>query len=238
MGSFVTNFFSLSSYLFKVKFRFNDFIANSSNFISSVAISLTVVSIALGTVLAIQLGPEFVSHGLGNHMGILSAITMTRELIPIVGSFIIATQYGTGFAAEIANMKITEQIDALKVFQVSPIFYLVIPRFLAVVVFAPLLLWLNAIISVASCYITLWLKLDVSLRGFLKSIVENFKVTDISIIFIKSIIFGAIIILTATTIGLETTGGAKEVGKSTTKSVILSFIIIIVVDYIITAIYL
>lgn len=238
LGNFSQNFLQVAYLLFRFKFNFVDFLKYSNQFISSVVLPIAVIAIAMGVVLAVQLGPEFVSRGMGNQMGILATITMTRELIPIVGSFMIATQYGTGFAAELAHMKISEQIDALKVLKVNPLLYLVAPRVLAVVVFAPILLWLASIVAVVSCYITIWTKMRVNLHGYLNTILDYLKVTDILLCMIKSAIFGAIIMITATTIGLETQGGAREVGKSTTNSVILAFILIVIFDYLITAIYL
>lgn len=220
------------------KIPWADFVYQSSFLISNVIGPVFIIAIAMGVVIGIQLGPEFVSRGLGNQLGILSAITMSRELIPVVGSMMIATQYGTGIAAEIANMKITEQIDALKIFKVSPIYYLAVPRFLAAVLFCPVVIWLGSLIAVTSSYLTVWLKEGLSFQGFLGSIWAYFKVDDLMLCIYKAAVFGAIIVLTAVTLGFETKGGAKEVGNATTMTVITSFILIILADYLITALYL
>lgn len=196
------------------------------------------ISIALGIVMAVQLGPEFVSRGLGNQLGLLTAITMTRELIPVVGALMIATQYGTSIAAEIANMKITEQVDALTVLKVDPIYQLALPRFFAAVCFTPLLIFLGDLVSLLASFVTLRLREDIRLTGLLTNIQNYFLMDDIWLCLLKSSIFGAVIVLTAITIGLEVKGGAKEVGKATTMTVILSFIFIVLIDYIITSIYL
>ncbi len=220
------------------RFSVADFLKHSVLLCYSVMVPVFIIAIALGVVIGVQLGPQFVSKGLGSDLGILSALMMTRELVPVVGSLMIATQYGTGLAAELANMKITEQIDALKVFKVSPIEYLVVPRFLAAVIFTPLIIWLASLIAIASSYVTVWLTEGLRLKGFLRSIWTYYKVSDISLCLTKSAIFGGMIVLIATTLGLETEGGAKEVGKATTMTVILSFIMIVLVDYVITTIYL
>ncbi len=235
---FIRNLLLVITYLVKGQLIIPEFTKYSNSFISNAIMPISVIAVALGVVLAIQLGPEFNSRGMINQLGILAAITLTRELIPIVGSFMIATQFGTGFAAELANMKITQQIDALKVFEVDPIAYLVVPRLVSVALFAPLILWMACIISAISCYLTVWFKFDSNLHGFLSTILDYFKVGDILLCFVKASIFGGIIILTSATVGLATVGGAKEVGKSATKSVIFSFIFIVIVDYIITSIYL
>lgn len=224
--------------IFFFRIPWSDFIYQSSYLIFNVISPVFIIAIALGIVMGIQLGPEFISRGIGNKLGILTALTMTRELIPVVGSMMIATQYGTGIAAEIANMKITEQIDALKVFKVSPIYYLAVPRFLAAVLFCPIIIWLGSLLSVLSSYLTIWLKEGLSFQGFLGSIWSYYKVADMMLCIYKASIFGAIIVLTAITLGFKTKGGAKEVGNATTNTVILSFVFIVIADYIITTIYL
>jgi len=238
LGKMILNLFLILKSIFLFRIPFKDFVYQSSYLIFNVINPVLVISIALGVVMGIQLGPEFVSRGFGNKLGILSAITMTRELIPVVGSMMIATQYGTGIAAEIANMKITEQIDALKVFRISPIYYLAVPRFLAAVIFCPLIIWLGSIFAVLSTFFSVWLKAGLSFKGFTSSIWAYYPVGDIALCIYKASIFGALIVLIAVTLGFNTKGGAKEVGGATTMTVILSFISIVLVDYIITALYL
>lgn len=216
----------------------NDFFDQARILIFNSLVPVITIGIALGVVLGVQMGPEFVSHGLGNQLGIVSALTMTRELIPVIGSLMIATQYGTGIAAEIANMKITEQIDALKVFRVDHIRYLVVPRFLAAVVFSPLIIWFGSIIAVYSTFLTVNLTEGIRLQGFANSIWDYYKLKDIWLCLMKSSVFGALIVLIAVTLSFEVSGGAKEVGKATTQTVILSFIFIVLIDYIISSIYL
>lgn len=220
------------------KFNLAALFKEANVLIFSVITPVLLISIALGIVIGVQLGPEFMSRGLGSHLGILSALTMTRELIPVVGSLMIATQYGTGLAAELANMKITEQIDALKVFGVNHVEYLVVPKFLAAVIFCPVIIWIASLVAIASSYLTTWLTDGLSFKGFMGSIWSYFKISDITLCFIKAAAFAALIILIATTLGLSVKGGAKEVGKATTMTVILSFVAIVAVDFLITSIYL
>lgn len=238
LGDLLHNLLLILKSIIAGKIPWSDFIYQSSYLIFNIIIPVFIISIALGVVIGIQIGPEFVSRGLGNQLGILSAITMSRELIPVVGSMMIATQYGTGIAAEVANMKITEQIDALKVFKISPIYYLAVPRFLAAVLFCPVVIWLGSLMAVTSSYVTVWLKEGLSFQGFLGSIWSYYKIDDIMLCIYKAAIFGAIIVLTAITFGFQAKGGAKEVGNATTMTVIVSFILIVLADYFITALYL
>lgn len=232
------NLFLILKSIFKLHISWSDFIYQSSYLIFNVIGPVFIIATALGVVMGIQLGPEFISRGMGNKLGILSALTMTRELIPVVGSMMIATQYGTGIAAEIANMKITEQIDALKIFKVNPIYYLAVPRFLAAVIFCPLIIWLGSLVAILSSYFTVWFKAGLSFNGFIGSIWDYYKTDDLLLCLYKASVFGAIIVLTAVSFGFEAKGGAKEVGQATTLTVIASFILIVITDYIITAIYL
>ncbi len=238
MGHAGINFSAICYSVAHGKFNSTDFIKYSVVFCYSVMLPVFIIAVALGVVIGVQLGPEFVSKGLGSDLGILSALTMTRELVPVVGSLMIATQYGTGLAAELANMKITEQIDALKVFKINPIEHLVVPRFLAAVTFTPVIIWLASLIAVGSSYVTVWLTEGLRLKGFLRSIWAYYKLSDISLCLIKSAVFGGMIVVIATTLGLQVEGGAREVGKATIMTVILSFVSIVLVDYIITTIYL
>lgn len=234
----VINLLNVFYFIFSLKVDPREFVKQSFHYIFSVVVSVCLVSVALGLVVGIQIGPEFVSKGLGSKFGILSAISMSRELIPVLGSMMIATQYGTGLASEVASMKVTEQVSALRIFNVSPIYYLVVPRFLAALIFTPLLIWFATIIAVYSSYVIVWVQSGLVLNSFTSSILDYFAIDDILLCLIKAAVFGVTIVLIATTKGLQTRGGAKEVGQATTSTVILSYVAIICIDLIITMIYL
>ena len=234
----IYQFLNVIYFIISFKVSPREFVKQSFHYIFNVILSIILISIALGIVLGIQIGPEFVSKGLGNKFGILSAITMSRELIPVLGAMMIATQYGTGLASELANMKVSEQISALKIFRVSPAYYLITPRFLAALIFTPIVIWLGTIIAVASSYFIVWFKTGLTVSSFNSGILNYFKLEDIGLCLFKASIFGILIVLIAATKGLETSGGAKDVGKATTMTVILCFIAIVVVDLFITSTYL
>lgn len=235
---FASNCVNVIYYIVTLKLDLKELVKQCFHYIFSVIVSVNLIAIALGVVLGIQIGPEFVSKGLGGKFGILSAITMSRELIPVLGSMMIATQYGTGLASELANMKVSEQIDALKVFKVSPAYYLIVPRFLAALIFTPLIIWFATIVSVFSSYLIVRFKTGLVWSSFQSSIIDYFAIKDIALCLFKAAVFGIVIVLAAATRGLQASGGAKEVGRATTMTVILSFIFIIVLDLIITTIYL
>lgn len=237
-GIFAKNFIEIFALILKGKVDFNSLYKEFFVFVSNVIQAVFLISVALGLVIAVQLGPEFVSRGLGTKLGILSALTMTRELIPVIGSMMVATQYGTGLAAQIAHMKVSEQIDAIKIFGINPLYYLAVPRIIAAAIMNPLVIWLASVLAVTSSYLILWLRNGLALHSFLSSIEAYFHIKDIMLCFFKASVFGILIVLIAVSLGLETTGGAKEVGKATTLTVIVSFLVIIVLDYLITSVYL
>lgn len=232
------NFLKVIYFIFSFKVDLRELVKQSYHYIFSVLISVTLVAVALGIVLGIQIGPQFVKSGFANMFGLLSSLTMSRELVPVLGSMMIATQYGTGLASEIANMKVTEQIDALRVLKISPAYYLIVPRFLAALFFTPLIIWFAVIVAVFSSYVVVWAQEGLVLNSFTSGIIDYFAIKDIALCMFKAAVFGVVIVLVGSTKGLEAQGGAKDVGVATTMTVILSFIFIIVLDLIITAIYL
>ena len=239
MARLLINFFSSLQYILKSNIFFPNLVSYANNLVSSVTLPTIVIAIAIGVVIGVQLGPQFVSRGVGSKLGILTILTMSRELVPILGGFMIATQYGTALTAEIANMKITEQLDALKIFKVSPVFYIVSPALLAGVIISPLLFWLAVLFGTLSTYLTVTVNEDLSWNSYLSSIVDYYKLDDFYLCISKASVFALIIVVIASTIGLSVgKGGAREVGRATTVTVISCFIAVIITDLIMTMFYL
>ena len=237
-GLGIRNYFRAISFLFDGKLDHLELIGQASKLAMSTLPTVFVTTFSLGVVLAVQVGPEFVSNGMGNNIGVMTAVAMAREIAPIIGALMIATQYGAGTAAEIANMKVTEQVDALKVMKVDPVEYLVLPRFIAAIFLSPFVVFLGGVVGVLSTYFSSYLKFGLSFAGFMNSIWAYMNIQDIYLCLFKASVFGGVIILISTTIGLMTRGGAKDVVNATTSAVVWSFILVIIVDYLITALYL
>jgi phospholipid/cholesterol/gamma-HCH transport system permease protein len=235
----VLNFFKTLEYLFKSKIFLPNLISYGARFTSSVTLPTIVIAIALGVVIGVQLGPQFVSKGVGSKLGILALLTMSRELVPIMGGFMIATQYGTAITAEIANMQITEQLDALKILRINPIYYLVLPAMLAGLVLAPLVFWLAVILGTYSTFLTVWINEGLVWSSFQSGIMSFFHISDMLICLIKACLFTVLIVIISATIGMNVRkGGAREVGTATTTTVIAGFITVIICDLICTMVYL
>jgi phospholipid/cholesterol/gamma-HCH transport system permease protein len=178
----------------------------------------------------VKLGAEIMIAG-------LVGVSFTRELGPLITAIVVASRVGAGIAAEIGTMKVSEEIEALQTMGVDPIRYLVIPRFLALLIMVPCLAILSNLIGIAGGYIIGHYSLDIDTSYYFSRTFENLVVKDIRTGLIKSFSFGAIISLMGCYQGLIVRGGAEGVGKATTLSVVCSIILVIVVDCLWNAIF-
>ncbi len=194
------------------------------------------ISLFLGGVLALQTGPVLARFGIEENLGGLVGISLVKEIGPIMASILVAGRVGSAMTAEIASMSVYEEIDALKTMDINPVRYLVMPRFLAILVALPILViymdvigWLGgAVVAAANPDINV--SFDIYYNN-LSNIVDS---QDIFNGLIKAMFFGVIISIVCCYIGLITKGGPREIGKSVTKAVVISFILVIIFDYYIT----
>lgn len=196
--------------------------------------SLTIALITsafVGMVFTIQVAREFLNFGAGAAVGGVLAISVTRELAPVLTAVIIAGRVGSAFAAEIGTMRVTEQIDALYTLKTDPIDYLVVPRVLACCLMLPLLTILAVITSITAGMLVASNLYDISQSLFLNSIRNFLDVWDLFSSSIKSVVFGALIAVIGCNWGLTTTGGAKGVGKSTTTAVVTALLAIFIANF-------
>jgi phospholipid/cholesterol/gamma-HCH transport system permease protein len=172
-----------------------------------------------------------------NYVASAVAISMTRELGPLITAVVVIGRSGSAFAAEIGTMKVTEEIDALKTMAIDPIHFLVTPKFVAMVIMLPCLtIWANsmgilggALFGVAQASFTLHRYVIASLDSlFLRDIMSGL---------IKSIMFGITITAVGCHEGLSTGAGAEQVGRSTTRAVVVSIFLVILVDLVFTALF-
>jgi len=165
------------------------------------------------------------------------AISMTRELGPLITAIVVIGRSGSAFAAEIGTMKVTEEIDALETMAIDPIHFLVTPKFIAMIVMLPCLtIWANflgilggSLFGVAKADFTFWTYIHASLDAlFLR---------DIATGLIKSVMFGVTITAVGCHEGLSTGAGAEQVGRSTTRAVVVSIFLVVLVDLVFTALF-
>lgn len=187
-----------------------------------------------GMVIALQIAREMVKQGGGDFVGALVSLTVVRELAPIMTSFSVIAMAGSAYAAELSTMQITSQIDALEVLHVKPVRYLQMPRVLATTVALPMMTIITAIAGVLGGLLMSVLFADLEPSRYLDSVWNQTSLKDIFAMLGKSLVFGTVVSLIATTIGLKAKGGSMEVGLATTRAVVFSFVIMAILDYIMT----
>lgn len=198
--------------------------------IDSLGIAL-LLTLFTGMVLALQLAQELTRQGAGTMVGALVSLSILRELAPIMTGFAVIAMVGSAYCAEIATMNIQHQIDALKVMSVDPIRYIVLPRLLAGIVALPMMTLLTGLAGIIGGMMISYYIGELNPTTFLESVWSNTKPTDLSGALIKSSVFGALIVTLSCTIGLNTKGGAKDVGDATTRAVVWTFIAMALADY-------
>jgi phospholipid/cholesterol/gamma-HCH transport system permease protein len=202
----------------------------------SLPMSILICVIA-GGVLALQTAERFAQSGAENYVGGLVALAVIRELGPIFTCLAVGARAGTAIAAEIANMQVTEQIDALKSMHINPLRYLMAPRLLACIISLPLLTIVGEIAAVLGGMFVARSVVNLHYSKYLDSVWLFVKFSDIEVSLIKAVIFGLILATISCTIGLNTRGGARDVGLSTTKAVVWVSTTIIIADFFLTWIF-
>lgn len=195
------------------------------------------VDIFTGIVLAMQTAYQLQEMGAVLYVASLVAISLCRELSPVLTGLVVAGRAGSAIAAELGTMKVTEQIEALNTMAINPTRFLAVPRFLALLVMLPALTVLGDLAGILGGYIIGTTSLDINPDLYLQISFQYLELKDIYSGLIKAVVFGIIIALVSCYEGLNTRGGAEGVGRATTRSVVSSFILIILADCIITAIF-
>lgn len=167
----------------------------------------------------------------------LVALSMTRELGPVLTAMVVAGRVGASIAAELGTMKVTEQIDALRALAVDPVRYLVVPRFVAAFFMLFILTVYADCIGILGGYIISVFKLGISSHQYIKRSVDVLMIKDVMTGLIKAFFFGGIIAVVGCYFGFKAEGGAEGVGRATTLAVVASLIMIIASDALFTAIF-
>lgn len=195
-----------------------------------------VLSVFIGGVLALQTGPVLVERGLASVIGGVVGLSMCKELGPVMMSVLIAGRIGSAMAAEIGSMQVYQEIDALRTMNISPVRYLVLPRILAIsvalpllVVFAILVGWTGGAAVSAFNH-----KIAVSFQSYFQNLREVVEVKDVLNGLAKSFAFALIIGVVSCHQGLKTIGGPRGIGRSVTKAVVNSIVLILIMDYVLT----
>ncbi len=237
LGLCVQNLIKSIKYLVSGQLRFSEVI-NKAALISydSLSISLIIAFIS-AAVITIQVSKQFLMSGAEAYIGGTIVIVLIREIAPGFVALAIGARAGTAISAEIANMQVTSQVDAMKTLKVDPVGYYFTPRIIAAAITVPMVVLLAEVIGTAGGMLVSYLTINLHPDRYMYSVWAWLSTKDIYISLLKASIFGALIALVCATQGYQTRGGAKEVGISTTQAAILSTIYMLIADFLVNLVF-
>jgi len=194
-------------------------------------------SFSIGLTLAMDGAHELARMGATSFVPDLLSISLLRELGPIIVGVVVIGRSGSAITAELGTMKVSEEIEALEVMAINPIRFLVVPRFLAMLVMLPALTVFGVYVGFVGGWTICHYALDMHTGAYILRLVQSSSPMDLYAGIIKSFVFAWIIATVSAQAGLEVSGGAEGVGKSTTGSVVLSIISMLVANSILTALF-
>ena len=202
----------------------------------SLLISL-VIAFVSAAVIAIQVSKQFLMSGAEAYVGGSIAVVMIREIAPGFVALAIGARAGTAISAEIANMQVTSQVDAIKTLKVDPVGYYFAPRLLAAAITVPMVVILAELVGISGGLFVSKDNINLHPSRYINSVWLWINARDIYISIFKGFIFGTLIALVCATQGYETKGGAKDVGESTTKAAVLSTVYMLIADFLINLVF-
>jgi phospholipid/cholesterol/gamma-HCH transport system permease protein len=197
---------------------------------------LSLISGLTGMIMAVQMGATLEDYGALNTLGGLISVTFCRELGPIWAAVIILARVGSAMAAELGTMAVNEEIDALRSMSIDPVRYLVMPRILALVIAMPILTLIADFVGILGGAMISSATFGVTMAAFFESATDNqfLAYSDVIGGLIKAVFFACLIGTIACDQGMHTSDGAEGVGKSTTRTVVLSVIFVLLMDLFLT----
>ncbi len=228
--------FAMCRYVWVKRYRFETFYQMYVAGIKSLGV-ITVVALFTGMILALQTGLELRRFGQEVNIGTAVTVVMIREMGPFMTGLIIAASVGSAIAAQIGTMTVSEEIAALEVMSINPVRFLVMPRLVALLTMMPILTVYTNIIGIVGGAIVGATQLDVSFFAYFDNATRFASNKDLYVGLFKAVIFGIVIATVACHQGFNTRGGAVGVGLATRKTVIISFLTILVLGYIITRLF-
>lgn len=195
--------------------------------------SVTVIAITgafIGMVLAVQAYGQFHTLGMDTSLGAVIHMSVVRELGPVLAAVMLAGRVGSAMAAELATMRVTEQLDALACLGVDPVKYLASPRVLACIVLLPLLTVVADLMGLLGSTVICLHVYQIDSHHYWKHTQEFVKVWDVLTGLVKAVVFGAVLSLIACHRGFNSRAGAEGVGRAATEAFVLSFVAILIID--------
>jgi phospholipid/cholesterol/gamma-HCH transport system permease protein len=198
-------------------------------------IVVAITALFTGFAMSLQIARELVLFGADTAIGGVVSLALVREIGPITAGVIVAGRVGSSIAAELTTMMITEQIDALKVMKIDPVQFLVVPRYVAAFCMMPVLsIYAMAVGLIAGIWIA-QIAANVPPSTFLDSVKQTILDRDFVVHFTKSWINATIVVMFSCAVGLNTRGGAEDVGIATTRTIVWTMTMIFVFNYVVTS---
>ncbi|MCA9538594.1 MAG: ABC transporter permease [Myxococcales bacterium] len=213
----------------RIFFQAMEFVGVGSLFI------VLLTGIFTGAVFSLQGVGAFRLFNAESLVGSTVAISLARELSPVLTGLMVTGRAGSGIATELGTMRVTEQIDALYTMAVNPVQYLIVPRFLAGLIMVPALSALFTLIGMVGSYVVAVVLLNIDEGIFLEKVYWFVDPDDLTSGLIKACVFGGILTMVGCYKGFYASGGARGVGLATTQSVVVSSVMILIADYFLTA---
>ena len=237
LGKCIQNLYFSIRYTLSGSTKFSAILAQAAAIsYDSLIISLVIVFVS-AAVIAIQVSKQFLMTGAEAYVGGSIAIVMIREIAPGFVALAIGARAGTAISAEIANMKVTSQVDAIKTLKVDPVGYYFSPRILSAAITVPMVVLIAELVGIYGGLLISYFTIGLHPSRYMNSVWLWLSTRDIYISLFKAFIFGSLIALVCATQGYETKGGAKDVGESTTKAAVLSTVYMLLADFIINIIF-
>jgi phospholipid/cholesterol/gamma-HCH transport system permease protein len=198
---------------------------------------LSLITFFIGLILALQAAYELRRFGAIGYVSTAVAISLSRELGPLITAIVVIGRSGSAFAAEIGTMKVTEEIDALETMAISPVRFLVTPKFLAMIIMVPCLtIWANVMGIMGGALFGV-VGADFTFQRYIQSSLDSLLLRDITTGLVKAVMFGITITAVGCQEGFSTGAGAEQVGRSTTRAVVVSIFLVVLVDLVFTALF-
>jgi phospholipid/cholesterol/gamma-HCH transport system permease protein len=198
---------------------------------------LSLITFFIGLILALQAAYELRRLGAMSAVATMVAVSMSRELGPLITAIVVIGRSGSAFAAEIGTMKVSEEIDAMETMAIRPVRFLVAPKFLAMAVMLPCLtIWAN-VMGILGGSLFGVAQADFTFERYIRASVDSLYLRDIATGLLKSVMFGITITAVGCLEGLSTGSGAEEVGRSTTRAVVMCIFLVVVADLLFTALF-
>ena len=225
-GQFLTRFW-------RRPFEFKELL-NQMDEVGSKSLVLTgVVGFSIGVVLAMQSRGTLARFGAESFLPSMLALSVIKEIGPVLTSLVLAGRLGAGMGAELGSMRVTEQIDALEVAALKPFHYLVVTRVLACVIMFPIMTMLTDFLALTGGYLEAWLSDGMDIRVFIATAFDSLRFVDVIVDTMKTSIFGFIVGIVSCYLGYNVRGGTREVGRAAMQAVVVSSLLILVADVVI-----